>query len=161
MPINVLLKPNDDRLGFVDDHNNLVYPAVDAFDNPIPVRSAAQVLWVSVLFNEPRFICLPANVDLNEVVFALDVPQSERVEVIDFTASDGGFTAVKPPYSIDDNGVVTFANALDTRPVAVPIAPFGISEDEPPLVDTMLNDDAPPAEPEAPEPPKPSSKKRR
>ncbi len=39
----ITLRDNDERFGTVDDKNNLIYPGIDVFGNPIPVRSAVQV----------------------------------------------------------------------------------------------------------------------
>lgn len=59
---SINLTINDDRLGTVDAQNNLIYPAVDVFGSPIPVRSAVQVLWIG-----SRFVCFPASATIDSV----------------------------------------------------------------------------------------------
>jgi len=168
--MHITLKPNDDRLGSVDENNALVYPAFDALGNPIPVRSAVQVLWVSVLYGEPRFICLPHNVDLNEVTFALEGQAVEEVEIIlesllvpepEVTTvsidpealTEADETAFNLTGELPEGWSLTADASNDGGFVADPVEP-----DEPLMSDTMLNEDAG-DEPEDPEPPKSNKKK--
>lgn len=60
--ITLAYPANDDRFGYVNDQNTLIYPSRDVFGGEILVRSSMQVVWV-----EGRFICFPSHFHLETV----------------------------------------------------------------------------------------------